>query len=120
MGMFGLGEIIRNLQDEEERSVLVTKITGLWPTKDDFKRMVAPILRGTLIGSALGILPGSGSILGSFAAYSIEKRSRRIAPSLAKARSRALPRRSRRTMPARKRLLFHCSLWESHPTRSAR
>jgi putative tricarboxylic transport membrane protein len=74
MGMFGLGEIIRNLENEEERSVMITKITGLWPTKEDWKRMVAPILRGTIIGSALGILPGSGSILGSFAAYSIEKK----------------------------------------------
>ena len=74
MGMFGLGEIIRNLENEEERSVMLTKITGLWPTREDFKRMVAPILRGTVIGSALGILPGSGSILGSFAAYSIEKK----------------------------------------------
>jgi putative tricarboxylic transport membrane protein len=74
MGMFGLGEIIRNLENEAERSLLVTKITGLWPTREDFKRMVAPILRGTAIGSALGILPGSGSILGSFAAYSIEKK----------------------------------------------
>jgi len=72
--MFGLGEIIRNLENEEERSVMVRKITGLWPTKEDFKRMIAPILRGTAIGSALGILPGSGSILGSFAAYSIEKK----------------------------------------------
>src|ERR671918_1476699 len=74
MGMFGLGEIIRNLENEEQRSVMVKKITGLWPTREDFKRMVAPILRGTLIGSSLGILPGSGSILGSFAAYSIEKK----------------------------------------------
>jgi putative tricarboxylic transport membrane protein len=74
MGMFGLGEIIRNLENEEERSVMVTEITGLWPTREDFKRMVGPILRGTAIGSALGILPGSGSILGSFAAYSIEKK----------------------------------------------
>jgi putative tricarboxylic transport membrane protein len=74
MGMFGLGEIIRNLENEEQRSVMVRKITGLWPTREDFKRMVAPILRGTFIGSALGILPGSGSILGSFAAYSIEKK----------------------------------------------
>src|SRR5256884_5743879 len=74
MGMFGLGEIIRNLENEEERAVMITKITGLWPTREDFKRMVAPILRGTIIGSALGILPGSGSILGSFAAYSIEKK----------------------------------------------
>ena len=53
---------------------MVTKITSLMPTREDWKRMVAPILRGTAIGSALGILPGSGSILGSFAAYSIEKK----------------------------------------------
>jgi putative tricarboxylic transport membrane protein len=73
-GMFGLTEIIRNLEREEQRSVMVTKITNLMPTKEDWKRMVAPILRGTLIGSAVGILPGSGSILGAFAAYSIEKK----------------------------------------------
>jgi putative tricarboxylic transport membrane protein len=74
MGMFGLAEIIRNLEQEEERSVMVRKITNLMPTKEDWKRMVAPILRGTAIGSAVGILPGSGSILGAFAAYSIEKK----------------------------------------------
>ena len=74
MGIFGLGEIIRNLESEPQRSVIITKITNLMPTKEDFRRMIAPILRGTLIGSALGILPGSGSILGSFAAYSIEKK----------------------------------------------
>ncbi|HXG53630.1 MAG TPA: tripartite tricarboxylate transporter permease [candidate division Zixibacteria bacterium] len=74
MGMFGLGEIIRNLETETERSVAVAQVTSLMPTREDFKRMIAPILRGTLIGSALGILPGSGSILGSFAAYSIEKK----------------------------------------------
>ena len=74
MGMFGLGEIIRNLQDENERSVNTTKITGLWPTKEDWRRMTPAILRGTAIGSALGLLPGSGSILGSFGAYSVEKK----------------------------------------------
>ena len=74
MGMFGLGEIIRNLQDENDRSVTASKITGLWPTKDDWRRMIPAILRGTVIGSALGLLPGSGSILGSFGAYSIEKK----------------------------------------------
>jgi TctA family transporter len=74
MGMFGLAEIIRNLENEESRSVMVTKITNLMPTKEDWKRMIAPILRGTAIGSAVGILPGSGSILGAFAAYSIEKK----------------------------------------------
>ena len=74
MGMFGLGEIIRNLEDEGTRAVLVEKITGLWPSKEDWKRIIGPILRGTAIGSFMGILPGSGSIMGSFAAYSIEKK----------------------------------------------
>jgi len=73
MGMFGLAEIIRNLEHEEQRPV-IAKITSLMPTKEDWKRMIAPILRGTIIGSAVGILPGSGSILGSFAAYSLEKK----------------------------------------------
>jgi TctA family transporter len=73
MGMFGLTEITRNLEQTETRSIMA-KITTLMPTKEDWKRMIAPILRGTVIGSAVGILPGSGSILGSFAAYSIEKK----------------------------------------------
>jgi putative tricarboxylic transport membrane protein len=74
MGMFGVAEIIRNLETQADRSVIIAKITNLMPTKEDWKRIVAPILRGTIIGSALGILPGSGSILGAFAAYSIEKK----------------------------------------------
>lgn len=74
MGMFGIGEIIRNLEVEETRSVMVKKVEGLMPTKEDLKRIVAPILRGTALGSALGILPGGGAMLSSFAAYSIEKK----------------------------------------------
>jgi TctA family transporter len=74
MGMFGLGEIVRNLENERTRSVMVKKITNLMPTKEDWKRIIPPILRGTALGSALGILPGSGSILGSFSAYSLEKK----------------------------------------------
>jgi putative tricarboxylic transport membrane protein len=74
MGMFGLGEIVKNLENEATRSVIVKKVEGLMPTKEDLKRIWAPILRGTVLGSALGILPGSGSILGSFASYSLEKK----------------------------------------------
>lgn len=74
MGMFGLAEVVRNLENENDRPKIVSKITSLMPTKEDWKRIVGPILRGTAIGSALGILPGSGSILGSFAAYAIEKK----------------------------------------------
>jgi putative tricarboxylic transport membrane protein len=74
MGMFGIGEIVRNLENEEQRPVVFSKITSLWPTREDWRRMTPSILRGTAIGSVLGVLPGSGSILGSFAAYSIEKK----------------------------------------------
>ncbi len=74
MGMFGLGEIIRNLENEATRSVIAKEITSLMPTKEDWKRMIPPILRGTALGSAVGILPGSGSIMGSFASYSLEKK----------------------------------------------
>lgn len=74
MGMFGLGEIIRNLEHEETRTLLVKKVHGLMPTKEDLKRIIAPVLRGTALGSALGILPGGGAMLASFAAYSIEKK----------------------------------------------
>ncbi len=74
MGMFGLGEILRNLEHEESRSLMTKKVSGLFPTKDDLKRCIAPILRGTVIGSALGILPGGGAMLASFASYSLEKK----------------------------------------------
>jgi putative tricarboxylic transport membrane protein len=74
MGVFGLGEIVRNLENEATRELLVKKVSGLMPTKEDLKRIVAPILRGTILGSALGILPGGGAMLASFAAYSIEKK----------------------------------------------
>ncbi len=74
MGMFGLGEIIRNLENETTRTSVVKGITGLMPTKEDLKRMAAPILRGTALGSILGILPGNGALLGSFTAYSVEKK----------------------------------------------
>ncbi|WP_425107152.1 tripartite tricarboxylate transporter permease [Ancylobacter sp.] len=74
MGVFGIGEIVRNLEDEHTRTVLVQKVKGLLLTKDDIKRIIGPILRGTFLGSFLGILPGGGAILSSFAAYSIEKK----------------------------------------------
>jgi putative tricarboxylic transport membrane protein len=74
MGVFGLGEIISNLQSERTRSVTLARISGLMPSREDWKRMIAPILRGTALGSALGILPGGGAMLSSFAAYSLEKK----------------------------------------------
>ena len=77
MGVFGYGEIIANLsQSEEDREVFTGKVVNLYPTVQDFKRMFPAMLRGTSIGSALGILPGGGALLASFAAYTIEKKMR--------------------------------------------
>lgn len=74
MGMFGLGEVISNLSDKGDRVASVHRVAGLWPTKDDFVRSIAPTLRGTTLGSILGILPGGGATLASFGAYALEKR----------------------------------------------
>ncbi|MBL0946203.1 MAG: tripartite tricarboxylate transporter permease [Hydrogenophaga sp.] len=77
MGIFGYGEIIANLaQDESEREVFTGKVTGIFPTAEDFKRMFPAMIRGTALGSALGILPGGGALLSSFAAYTIEKKTK--------------------------------------------
>jgi hypothetical protein len=54
MGVFGFAEVIKNLEQKEQREVFTSKVTSMFPTRDDFKRMAAPILRGTMLGSALG------------------------------------------------------------------
>ncbi len=74
MGMFGLGEIALNLEREGVAERVINKIASLMPTRQDWRRMLAPILRGTALGSFLGILPGGGALLSSFAAYSVEKK----------------------------------------------
>jgi len=75
MGMFGFSEIIRNLEhSDEKREVFTKSITGLLPNWHDIKQCALPAIRGTLLGSALGILPGGGPVLGSFSAYTLEKK----------------------------------------------
>jgi putative tricarboxylic transport membrane protein len=74
MGVIGFAEIMRNLENPETRDVVTGKVTGLMPTKQDMKDSAFPILRGTFIGSVLGILPGNGAVLGPFASYTIEKK----------------------------------------------
>ncbi len=77
MGVFGYGEIIANLsRPEEEREVFSAKVQGLMPTREDFRRMTPAILRGTALGSVLGVLPGGGALLAAFAAYTVEKKTR--------------------------------------------
>lgn len=74
MGVFGFAEIMSNLEQKEKRETFLDKVTSLWPSKEDFKRMTPSILRGTSIGSILGVLPGGGAALAAFAAYSLEKK----------------------------------------------
>jgi TctA family transporter len=74
VGVFGVAEILRNLETERDREVAVKRVTNILPSWSDLKAMSAPILRGTILGSALGILPGGGAILSSFAAYTVEKK----------------------------------------------
>ncbi len=74
MGLFGFSEIIRNLEGKSKREIFVSKIKSIMPTWFDIKVSWKPIIRGSLIGSMLGILPGGGAILSSFTSYTVEKK----------------------------------------------
>ena len=74
MGVFGFSEIIRNLELGEAREIFTKGVSGLLPNWKDIKQSSGAVVRGTILGSALGILPGGGPILGSFSAYTLEKK----------------------------------------------
>ena len=77
MGVFGYGEIIANLSvKEDDREVFTDKVSNLYPNWEDIKLMTPAILRGTALGSMLGILPGGGALLAAFAAYTVEKKTK--------------------------------------------
>lgn len=73
MGVFGIGETINNLGRSKDNREFV-KVTRLWPTLAELKKMVMPALRGTGLGSFLGLLPGGGPTLAAFSSYSLEKK----------------------------------------------
>ncbi|MBX6374507.1 MAG: tripartite tricarboxylate transporter permease [Acetobacteraceae bacterium] len=74
MGLFGIAEIILNLDRPEARSVLTTKVGSLYLTREEVRRSIPSVLRGTAVGSVLGILPGGGAALASFGSYMMERR----------------------------------------------
>jgi putative tricarboxylic transport membrane protein len=75
IGMFGIVEIVKNLEEKElDRTAISTKFRDLWPSLNDFKESWKPVLRGTAVGAVLGVLPGGGAVLASFAAYTVEKK----------------------------------------------
>jgi TctA family transporter len=74
MGLFGVAEVVKNIELKEACEVFTGKVGRMMPSKEDWGRMWKPIVRGTAIGSALGILPGGGALLASFGAYTLEKK----------------------------------------------
>lgn len=74
VGFFALGEILASLSSDSNSPSMTRSIEGLFPTREDFKRATPAVLRGTLLGSVLGVLPGAGMTLASFFSYSLEKK----------------------------------------------
>jgi TctA family transporter len=74
MGLFAFSEILTNLERTGKRVVFTDKVSGLWMSKAEFKEAAPAILRGTALGSIVGVLPGGGAVLASFASYSVEKK----------------------------------------------
>ncbi|MBI1962147.1 MAG: tripartite tricarboxylate transporter permease [Candidatus Rokubacteria bacterium] len=74
MGLFGIAEVLMNLEAPDVRNVYKTSLRGLLPSRDDWRRSWAAILRGTGLGFFIGVLPGGGAVISSFVAYAVEKR----------------------------------------------
>ncbi|MBN9038316.1 MAG: tripartite tricarboxylate transporter permease [Rhizobiales bacterium] len=75
IGLFGLADIMANLERPREQPTIKTAgLKGLWPSRSEFRQGTPAAVRGTLLGSALGILPGGGAVLASFASYALERR----------------------------------------------
>jgi putative tricarboxylic transport membrane protein len=74
MGLFGISEVLTNLETEIKRSVLEATIKNIFPNLQDWKRSIGPVIRGSFLGFFLGILPGPSPVVSSFLSYSVEKR----------------------------------------------
>ncbi len=74
MGLFGISEVLSNVEGPLERAIFQSKIKNLLPNRDDWKRSAGPVARGSILGFLLGILPGGGSITSSFVSYTVEKK----------------------------------------------
>jgi len=74
MGLFGIAEILSNLEKDAKREVIKTKFKELFPNLDEWRRSVGAIVRGTFVGFILGVIPGGGAIISSFISYGVEKR----------------------------------------------
>ena len=74
IGMFGIAELAVTLGKVQDRSLLAVKLKDMWPSRAEIRQCIPAMLRGTALGSILGVLPGGGAALSSFAAYGLEKK----------------------------------------------
>ena len=74
MGLFGIGEVLANVEQAVKPEVLETKIRGLLGTREDWRAAAAPLVRGSLLGFLIGVLPGGGAVISSFVTYALEKK----------------------------------------------
>jgi len=74
MGLFGIGEVLANVEQNITAEVFQTKIRGLLPNREEWRTSAAPIARGSLLGFLIGVLPGGGAIISSFISYALEKK----------------------------------------------
>jgi len=74
MGLFGISEVLLNLEESLERVIFKSRVKNLFPNREDWKKSAGPITRGSILGFFLGILPGGGAILSSFVSYAVEKK----------------------------------------------
>jgi len=74
MGLFGISEILLNVERKIKQGVVVSQVKNLMPSRQDWKESAMPIARGSIAGFFLGILPGGGAVLASFISYGVEKR----------------------------------------------
>ncbi|HEY7386771.1 MAG TPA: tripartite tricarboxylate transporter permease [Beijerinckiaceae bacterium] len=74
VGIFAIGEIVANLGDPEDRRIFTDRVKNLMPTREDLRQSAKPIIRGTLLGSFFGVLPGTGPSIASFSSYILEKK----------------------------------------------
>lgn len=109
MGLFGFGEIVANLDKRASGvSSIIAKVSHIWPSRDDIRRICMPVLRGTAIGSFLGLVPGGGATLSSFASYTMEKRIAANPRRFGNGAVEGLAGPNPRTMPAPRRPSFPC------------
>ena len=113
----GLAEIIANLEHERTRGAAITRVTGIAAVARRLGKIIGPISRGTVLGSALGILPGGGAMLASFASYSLEKKLSKTPEEFGQGRHRRRGR-PRGRQQCRRADIIHSDADAGHPGQS--